>query len=156
MENSFSYNLYKDNYFLIINFNYCLGITIKKVVPSPKTERTLIVPFIFSTIFLTVAKPNPLPGYSDYVCNRLNGLKINSKYSSAIPIPLSVIWNSCWNSFASYTTSILIFWSGLLYFNAFSIKLLKTTPKANLKKCIVGNLYKCRFDWFFLTLIYLY
>ena len=42
-----------------------------------------------STIFLTTARPIPVPSYSSWVWRRWNISKIRSRYSASIPIPLS-------------------------------------------------------------------
>ena len=41
-------------------------------------------------IFLQIARPMPLPGYSVRACRRWNTTKIFSASSGAMPIPLSV------------------------------------------------------------------
>ena len=46
--------------------------------PEPGTDATAMLPPYPSTIFLQMARPMPVPGYSSAVCSRWNTTKIRS------------------------------------------------------------------------------
>src|SRR5712692_993393 len=58
------------------------------VEPWPGVDSTQMTPPCFSTIFLQIASPIPVPGCSA-PCKRLNTPKIFSWYADAMPKPLS-------------------------------------------------------------------
>src|SRR5262249_19297051 len=66
------------------------GSVNSKVVPAPGCDSTWIVPPCRSTIFLQIARPIPVPGYSARECSRWKRTKIRSTYCGSIPIPLSL------------------------------------------------------------------
>ena len=65
-----------------------------KVLPCPRpSDSTPIVPPLYSTIFLTIMRPSPMPGLliSAVRCNLPNLLKSLGKSYCAIPTPVSLI-----------------------------------------------------------------
>src|SRR5215207_4450463 len=61
----------------------------QNVVPRPGSDSTHMRPPWRSTIFLQIARPMPVPGYSARVCRRWNSTQIRSRYCDSMPIPLS-------------------------------------------------------------------
>src|ERR1700693_498130 len=73
-----------------------------KVEPEPDCDSTQILPPSRSTIFLQMARPMPLPAYSERACKRWKTIKMFCAYSGAIPIPLSLTRNSQrWSAFSA-------------------------------------------------------
>src|ERR1700719_3666002 len=72
--------------------------------PRPARASTQIFPPLCSTIFLQIARPIPLPGYSVRAWRRWKTTKIFSAYSGAMPIPLPLTLNNhCWPAFSACT-----------------------------------------------------
>ena len=65
------------------------GMVKEKVEPLPGSDSTQMRPPWRSTIFLQMARPMPVPGYSFRVCSRWKMTKMRSKYSGSMPMPLS-------------------------------------------------------------------
>jgi hypothetical protein len=66
----------------------------QKVEPFPSSDSTHICPPCLSIIFLQIASPIPVPGYSSFLCSLLKTSKIFSEYCGSIPIPLSFTENT--------------------------------------------------------------
>ena len=80
------------------------GIVNLKAEPWSACASTQIFPPLRSMIFLQIARPIPLPGYSVRACRRWKTTKIFSAYSGAMPIPLSrTLNNQCWLAFSAWT-----------------------------------------------------
>src|SRR5665647_224939 len=67
----------------------------------PSSDSTHICPPCLSTIFLQIASPMPVPGYSSFLCSLLKTSKIFPEYCGSIPIPLSCTENNHSLSFFS-------------------------------------------------------
>ena len=65
------------------------GTVKKNVDPLPGSDSTQMRPPWRSTIFLHTARPMPVPSYSSRLCRRLKIIKMRSKCSGAMPMPLS-------------------------------------------------------------------
>ena len=65
-------------------------------VPTPCSLRTLMVPFIMSTMFLVMAIPRPVPWMPLMVefRSRSKGSKMWETNSLLMPMPVSLMWNS--------------------------------------------------------------
>src|SRR5439155_26831712 len=62
-----------------------------KTVPRSAPGSTQMRPPWRSTIFLTMARPTPVPGYASRVCRRWNISKTRSRLRGSMPMPLSAI-----------------------------------------------------------------
>ena len=75
-----------------------------KIEPWPDWASTQIFPPQCSMIFLQMARPIPLPGYSDRVWRRWKTTKMLSRPWGAMPIPLSVtLKDQCSPDFSART-----------------------------------------------------
>src|SRR5208282_4772872 len=80
------------------------GIVNLKTEPRPDCGSTQILPPQCSTIFLQMASPIPLPGYSARVCRRWKTTKTFSACSGPMPLPLSLTLNNhCSPAFSACT-----------------------------------------------------
>src|SRR5215813_1603544 len=74
---------------------FCLSLIVNKnVAPWPHCDSTQIRPPWRSTIFLQIANPMPVPGYSLRECNRWKIWKIRSACCGSRPMPLSSTENT--------------------------------------------------------------
>src|SRR5574343_606620 len=112
-----------------------------KLLPTFIFDSTQILPFKLVIIFFAMAKPDPVPVSLALLFNFWNRIKILSKYSSSIPIPLSLTLN---NQFFFKSTASIVIVKGLLFFLnliALSIMFLKTIKINSLSENMVGRFW---------------
>ena len=93
----------------------------------------------FSTIFLVMDRPMPVPEYSSLVCRRWNNSNILVKYSSEMPMPLSATQNSQW---VSVLQELMMISGGTFlfrYLSAFEIRFWNTCLSGVLYQLITGS-----------------
>src|SRR5713226_1198098 len=76
------------------------------VDPCPGSDSTQIRPPCCSTIFLQMANPIPVPGYSSRLWSRWKIRKIRSRYFASMPTPLSCTENTHSRPWGSAATRI--------------------------------------------------
>jgi hypothetical protein len=132
-------------------FSSPIGRTTLNVLPTPSSLSTDIVPCNFSTSFLEIDKPKPVPSNLRVIVEStcLNGLKSLSKSFLSIPIPVSITLVTIVSSIISHSTFTKPISVNLIELFIKLRKICSTLLPSLIISLMFGEILNCNFKLFF-------